>query len=79
MGQLTIFKNGHKNFQNVFFFDRNYAEIKLSDLILKKQLFNMNSTINHVLKEENLRKGSYTFLNMLIPANSLIIKSITRR
>lgn len=38
----------------------------------------MKSTLSHVLNEENLSKDSYTFLNMLIRADSLIKKGITR-
>ena len=37
----------------------------------------MRSMLYHILNKEN-KKGSYTFLNTLIRANSLIIKVLTR-
>ena len=41
---MTIFKNEHKNFQNIFL-QSIYADIKQIDLIIRKQLSEMRSTL----------------------------------
>ena len=60
--QVTIFKNGLKNFKT--FFCKGYVDIKPSGLIVRKKL--------------SYFRSSYTFLNTLILANNLFIKSTTR-